>query len=418
MRFKDKDILVVDLTHGGLTIAEELCKIGADVTALDIYKSYITKRSEEVDSPDYNVINDISGDIDYDIIVSPVHSPILNPIQSEDPRVISHHEIAGIILRDILKEVNIIEITGVKGKTSTASLLTDIFAEAGMTVVSSTSIDVSYREGEDKTVLGRPSITPANAIKVAHMTSDRGLDPDLFIFELSLGFIGAGRTGILTSVRYDYPVAGKKLSAVACKIYTANYFRNARLILDPDAYEEYADDLKGVKTIRYETSDTIQLADTIFGHTHIKNALAAMTAARCNGIEKEIIERALSSSRGVPGRMEMSYESGKMVINNSNPAMNSVSLKDAIDEVVLYAGNADIAILAGGNESRCTHTDYDALKNVIDECTQIENLKFFFTGMIGRRLLEMGCNGSYLENIDRRNLPEEDIVLLAMQGDY
>jgi|GEM_PF-6832187 len=416
--FEGKDILVVDLTHGGLTIATELSDIGATVTVFDLYKSYPSDRRKELDDLGISEKEDVSGDLDYDIIVSPVHSPLLNPLQSDDPRVISHHEITGILLRDILKEVNIIEITGVKGKTSTASLLTDIFAEAGMNVVSSTSIDVSYREGEDKTVLGRPSITPANAIKVAHMTSDRGLDPDLFIFELSLGFIGAGRTGILTSVRYDYPVAGKKLSAVACKMYTANYFRNARLIVDPDTYEEYADDLKGVETIRYDTLDSLPLADTIFGPTQIKNALAAMTAARCNGIEKEIIERALSSSKGVPGRMERSYESGKMIINNSNPAMNSTSLKDAIDEVILYAENADIAIFAGGNESRCAHTDYDALKNVIDECTQIENLKFFFTGKVGRRLLEMGCNGSYLENIDRRNLPKEEIVLLAMQGDY
>ncbi|MDY6865090.1 MAG: coenzyme F430 synthase [Halobacteriota archaeon] len=418
MILKDKDILVVDLTHGGLTIAEELSKIGASVTVLDIYKSHLPKRCEEIDGPVFPVKVEISKDQDYDIIISPVHSPVLNPILSEDPRVVSHHEITGILVRDILKKANIVEITGVKGKTSTASLLTDIFAEAGMGVVSSTSIDVSFREGEGKTTLGKASITPANAIKVAHMTLDWGLDPDLFIFELSLGFIGAGRTGILTSARYDYPVAGKKLSAVACKVYTASYFKKAQLILDSDSFKEHSESLKGLELIRYDTLDSLKLADTIFGPTHMKNALAAMAVARCSGIEDEIIKRAFSSSKGVPGRMEMSYESGRIIINNSNPAMNSVSLQTAIDEVLQYDKNAEIAVFSGGEESRCSHTDYNALKKVIDEYGRNKKIRFFFTGKVGRRLIDMGCIGTFIENIDSENLPEDDILLFSMQGEY
>ncbi|MDY6958883.1 MAG: coenzyme F430 synthase [Halobacteriota archaeon] len=418
MILKDKDILVVDLTHGGLTIAEELSKIGASVTVLDLYKSYTPERNNEAVNPDIWIREDVSEDPDFDIIISPVHSPVLNPILSEDPKVISHHEITGILVRDILKEVNIIEVTGVKGKTSTASLLTDIFAEAGMSVVSSTSIDVSFIECEEKTTLGKASITPANAIKVAHMALDKGLDPDLFIFELSLGFIGAGRTAILTSARYDYPVAGERLSAVACKVYTARYFKNARLILDFQSIEGFKDDLKGLELIKYDSLDSIELADTVFGPTHMKNALAAMAAGRCNGIDDEIIRRALLSSNGVPGRMEMSFESGKMIINNSNPAMNSVSLQTAIYEVLLYAKNAEIAVLAGGIESRCSQTDYNALKKVIDEYGRNKKIRFFFTGKVGRRLLDMGCIGTFIENIDSENLPEEDILLFSMQGEY
>ena len=445
MNFKDipnKNVLVVDPTHGGLILAKKLRDFGANPEVWDIYKTLDCKK--EIDG--IRIIKDFSiseNKSKYDIIFSPVHSPVLNPIlfENSDQKIVTHHEIAGILLKEMLdKKTKVIEVTGLKAKTSTANILKEILIEAENKVLASTSLETVYENSEEKLNLGRPSITPANAILVLEKAIDQKLDFGIFLFETSLGFTGLAKTNILTSIDddYDYMIARGKLTAINAKIFTIrNLDEDGKLILEFESYERNAKKISnknittygfnkkadystttpnnGFSQIKIENKKlnfNVVLSEKLFGKVHVKNALSAITAALSLDIGLDYIKSSLKKSTGVPYRMQRLKRGDQVIIDNSNPTLNPISLDMAIKEVLCYAKKceykeSDITVVVGGKKSYCMKTDYLGLRDVINNY----KLTFFLKGEIGRELKDIGSNGIY----DRDPKPKAKVVLFSVQ---
>ena len=320
-------VLVVDMTHGGTVIASEFSRMGFDVFALDIYhtlkedaKNLLTKNGVKLvqssflkDLSENNGRNradlgingmDLpgnetgrknleSGKKAYDLlVVLPVHCNFESEINSAGNlkiKKITHHEAVGFLLKNRIN-VPVIEITGVKGKTSVCWMLKEIFKDLNPLILSSLGVEViknkrdrtgleigdhiEFETGgqagirthdeksdvplgnsqkEDLILKKNISITPASIIEAFKLVNScenlqecsMNDEVGMCIFETSLGGTGLADVGVLTNVAENYPIAGGKRRAsqakaqifkskmVACEYQTFNsFYSNPRLNLD------------------------------------------------------------------------------------------------------------------------------------------------------------------------------------------
>ncbi|MHC1567506.1 MAG: hypothetical protein ACXQT5_08460 [Candidatus Syntropharchaeia archaeon] len=384
--FSGSKILVVDTTHGGVILAEKIKDFGGDVTALDIYRTIDPEKRKRLSKKGIKVKNEEKDHFSYDLIVSPIHSPFLNPIIEKRDNLISHHEITGKILNQ-LTDVEIIEITGVKGKTSIAYILAEMLKERN--VLLSCSLGV-YENGKR---IGKGDITPANAISVL----ENSPGADIFISEVSLGFTGAAEINVFASLDSDYRIAGGKLSAVQSKLYTTRYIKNKILLMREDSYKRYRP--LGVEVFTYETQN----------EKWMENVSAAVSALKCLGMEIKEIPKIT-----VPGRMEYSFEDGWNVIRDINPAVDGVSLENLIKEGLKMKVERMVVVTGGKERSNCSGMDYSKFDEVIEKYNHL--VDFYFVGEVGKKLSERW--GNYIEEERMGDLlcDERGLLIVSIRG--
>lgn len=291
---------LVDLTHGGVKISSELAKSGEyeNVFAYDLYgtlkeedenflkacgvrvlkdlddfkeaiesySTFLNNKKHESDGPNLNINKEFSEKtpnyLEKDLIINPIHSPLnisnLLDEASEDLKldineknqfsnsfeILSHHSATKLVLSSWSEKakkenVDCIEITGVKGKTSVAYMLKEIMLEIEKNTLLLSSLgahlfinDHNRSEVEDIVLMKNISITPANIIntiqsannilnpkdgheesfevnpKYSHEESfEDFLNYDVSIFENSLGVCGLGDVGVLTNIVENYTIA-------------------------------------------------------------------------------------------------------------------------------------------------------------------------------------------------------------------
>ena len=126
--------LVIDLTHGGVKIAISLAKKGKNVLAYDIYNTLNDIDAKmlaiyNVDLIQLDELSDFRGDMN---IIYPIHMPLdFSDITKNNPDLNytfqTHHEAIKELLDDWARDIPKIEVTGVKGKTSTVLNLAGAF---------------------------------------------------------------------------------------------------------------------------------------------------------------------------------------------------------------------------------------------------------------------------------------------------
>lgn len=290
---------IIDLTHGGVKIAIELSKLThkslpkklyENVYTYDLYntlkkedrnllESYNIHIIKDLDELNNEIVNSIykSEDIE-NIIITPVHSSLdlreiiennkskinnKNSKINNSFKIITHHEAVHLILENWKYEcekqnVKCVEITGVKGKTSTAYILKEILKSEHKNILLLSSLGAhlfrefgTTKKFRDIILQKNISITPASILttielskKIANpkcsyqkcdcKTLDNlkeeqlkienyeknpysNLNYDISIFESSLGISGLGDIGILTNIVENYPIAKGKSNAKEAK---------------------------------------------------------------------------------------------------------------------------------------------------------------------------------------------------------
>ncbi len=312
------NVFLVDLTHGGVKISTELAKSNnyENIYAYDLYNTlkeddesllktydvYILKSLEEfknqlkLNSIDILNLNDNQKrEKDKTLIINPIHSSldiegILNEISDEINQnkkdlinhyeIINHHKATKLVLNDwkeetIKQNIKTIELTGVKGKTSTAFILKDIFIENHNRTLLLSSLGARlFNENSQKTkekglILQKDiSITPANIINTIQLAKKiatpkcssfpkcsnedlkeetslfeefyenpyENLNYDIGVFENSLGVCGLGDIGILTNLIENYPIAKGKSNAKEAK---KQVFDCPSVVIDYETLKEY-----------------------------------------------------------------------------------------------------------------------------------------------------------------------------------
>ncbi len=321
-------ILVLDSIHGGKVIADHLSAHGHVTDLIDVY------RNQEGISPD------LARTRVYDLIIAPVHlDPDYSLLQDLRIPVISHHAAVRWLFTDHAVSP-VIEITGKQGKSTTAAALASIMPGEGLLHTSAGV--VRYPSLEQ---LGRYSITPASILQVL---SERSSDCWL-ISEVSLGFCGIGTLGILTSF-LDYPVAQGKRRALALKTEQAHLVKQ---VLIPPGGELVHDgcipvsELVSVSGTRacYQYGDLSgSFVNPLLLLPGYKTPLMlAAGAALLLGVDPA----GLSDFSALPGRMEVTKDTGYTIIDNANSGTCHSTTLDAYRYGREIAKNEPVTLIIG-----------------------------------------------------------------------
>jgi len=391
-----KKIAVLDLTHGGIPIAKKLASLGNDVSGVDVYGTVDPALLGELEE-NYGIRCSkaplpIS---EFDLLVAPVHLDpaysMLAQAASEGKKIVSHHEIAGEILKkdQRLSGIKIVEVTGVKAKTSTASLLADMLSRKFKVVLhTSRGLEV-WEEGSPSLIHRGLSITPGSILTAVEKSLDAGIKPEFFIFEISIGGTGTADMGILTTLSPDYRIANNTSLASDAKLQLIlNAKPGSTLLLNAGA-EKALEAAKGIQaevltfkdpffadnsllvssdpdfvletenrevkaSAVLEPSNTPEVSGSTlrflsrgkeifsaslrsgYSSSAYRTAFIAASAAALElGVETKDVVSVLEEFRGLSGRMQEKELNGVSMIDNSNSGMDILSAEKALEYALL-----------------------------------------------------------------------------------
>ncbi len=339
-------ILVLDTIHGGIILGDALTGMGHTVDLVDVYRGDLSHPG--------SITSETAMSRRYDLLIHPVHlDPSYPVLRALSCPAITHHEAVRWILGSGRQKMqpgdkktgHSIEITGTRGKTTTATALASLIQGSG---ILHTSRGVFRYPGEEKLI--RMSITPASLIPVYDLLSE----DEWCITEISLGFTGLADLAILTSDE-DYLVASGRLSARILKKLSALSCR--RVLIAPDMTIEHdsvinAGDLTHVSgaTCTYSYRDINGSFDnpllTLKGY-RIPLQLAT-AAALILGYRPD----SLNNFAPLPGRMKIISEEDRVIIDN---ASTGACLTTTLDAIAMIRGTDDLNIpftLIIGQENR------------------------------------------------------------------
>jgi folylpolyglutamate synthase/dihydropteroate synthase len=344
-------ILVLDTIHGGNAIGEAFSQRGDPVDCVDVYRG--------------ESIVDITTALtkEYDLITAPVHLDPDHPLLKFSPApVISHHEAVYLLAGEDRPEP-MIEITGARGKTTTAHALASLMGGKGILHTSTGT----YRFPEKK-LISKSSITPGSLIAAIKMARETG---GWLIAEESLGVTGIGLLSLITSSTDYFFAAGKK-SALLTKV--ASTKKSKYCLLAENIEEVDRENVFHIEDIA--SCDSNECCLTFKGKTarfsnpllllpgyHTPLILAA-AAAMILGINPE----PLSSFTAIPGRMSVSYENGLLIIDNANSGTNIASTVEAAQYARNNTKNLSLTLGIGqedGDGAVCEGFSYDQIRTAI-----------------------------------------------------
>lgn len=436
------NILVIDMTHGGVKIAVSYAKRGHVVYCYDIYNTLkdIDRRMLDIYGIELIQLEDLKKFHDEIEVIYPIHLPLTqDEIKKYNPHLKytfkTHHKAIAELLNDWGKDIDKIEITGVKGKTSCVFMLKEILIDDNPLLLS--SLGALIYEDKNEIVLQKNiSITPANiketidlAYKLANPICGGEIKDRIYdcaIFESSLGASGIGDVGLLTNIVEDYPIARNNSSASIAKKQVFNcdivccqkedldrYYRdidhpkvnsfslkckNANLYVEDITYslDETTMNIaySNINTKNGElVSGNIEIKTFAPGPHHALNVLGVVATALSLNIDESRIIAGLENYKGIPGRTNKQIIGNSIIIEEINPGINTKAIEASIN---MLNNKSDYIISIGGDYGiTCEEIDEDAVGELIDNL----NEEIILTGEVGKSISnKINKKITYIEN--------------------
>jgi UDP-N-acetylmuramyl pentapeptide synthase len=388
MDYIGKKVAVLDTIHGGKVICHKLRAMDADVTAIDIYREPPT--SEFIDQ--------------FDVVVAPIHaaSPLIERARLLKIPVMTHHKVVGDILREsnTLSDKLVFEITGVRGKTTVSSLLAELYSDKRLLLLSSTGIEL-YDRG-DRIVRERLSITPASMLTAIDVVNESRMNPDVLIFEVSLGGTGVADIGIITSLQPEYRIASNSRSSTDAKLQMVSNAKTGSLIVaglnegDTELLSircnsfgtqasnvSYDDDESKDGTVKVVYDQLMTIDGTFISgkitftpteyydfDSYSNSILCFITAALSAKSDTQKIASTLTKFKGVEGRMSLVMVKNRLLIDNSNSGLTpalarratayGLEFKKRRNKVVLIIGEEAHNVCEGMNPEEVAFISLDS----------------------------------------------------------
>lgn len=368
-------ILVLDTVHGCRAVVSGYLKRGNEVTAVDVYHVTPESEHEELRRLGARVLDEAPAE-HFDLVVMPCHCPDRFIGDASYDRRIWYSE----AVRDLVDDDRFrIEITGVKGKTSTCYVLAHIISEAGRKVLLHTSRGYGpYISGKHE-IVGTMSIAPPSIL-----TLPEG-DYDAVICEVSLGGSGRADIACITNLVEDYGIAKNERRAREGKkdILTDDGI-NIVKESEKELWSVYGKPLRTYGrrvvaseeprfgeplpvSVEYDGTSVIELGGGYLAFQYLEAMDAALEICAAMGIPREAVLSGLSTFRGVPGRGQISIEDGVRHLRDRNPGISHMSVEwtlsclkrmDALDRAVLIVDPVSRKV--------CDKLDKDAIRAVAD----------------------------------------------------
>ncbi|WP_456482394.1 hypothetical protein [Methanopyrus sp.] len=368
-----------------MVLSDELHGMEHEVVLVDVYGTC------DVDRP-YPILRRAFGR--FDLVAVPVHCGVdFGAVKG--PRV-THHALAGALATRYKRDL-LFEVTGVRGKTTTATYLSWILEEAGHRPVLSTT---------NESPVGRPSVTPAHVVEVVRETSGP------YVCEVSLGITSAADYAVFTGAPYDYPIAGGSSSALRAKKRTI-LESGAEVVIEHREAVKLS--LIGPEVHRVRVSggtvrsDDVRVEFEAFGVTfHDRCFGLAAAAALISGLADREDVRAARARGPVPSRLELR---GNELID-AHPAVNERTVRYALSVASNLWGKYG-AVIGGTLGGYCEGVDPEAVAEALRERIERgELVALKLEGKLGREVER------HLENIDLPEPgPDTPTVRIVRKGD-
>ena len=368
-------VLILDMVHGGDLLARRHLAEGDDVTCVDVYGICSQERKDELRSMEIRVADKVPEG-QYDLTVMPTHCPRTFLGDADPGKIISFSQ---DVCRFIEDRRFRIEVTGVKGKTSSCYLIAKMLSDAGKKVLLHTSRGEGPYTSEGHMIERKVSIAPPYIMTLA------AGDYDAVVCEVSLGGSGKADIACITNLVEDYGIAKKSLKASDAKkdILTDGGIN----IVAEDEKQFWSSFGKDVTTYRKRVTrvsepklgeglkvsvDYDGVGDAVLDGSYVSTEyLEAMDLALevCHrmGIPRESVIRSLETFKGVPGRGEILKEEGRTVIRERNPGISHLSIGRTL-KCLKDMGALDSAmiILDPVSKKVCDKMDIDEIRKVVD----------------------------------------------------
>lgn len=327
-------VLVLDMTHGGDIIARRFLAEGDDVTCVDVYRNCPAEKREELIGMDVRVADSVPAGR-YDLMVKPAHCPLSFMGDAEAAESISFSQAVGRFIDDRRFRI---EVTGVKGKTSTCYLLAKILHDSGRRVLLHSSRGEGPWTDDGHRIERSVSIAPPYL-----MTLPAG-DYDVVISEVSLGGSGRADISLITNLAEDYGIARNTMRASDAKKDVFSDGINIVPEEEADLWSRWCDDLVGYGrrvfrlseprlgeglrvSVDYDGSSEIVLDGSYISTEYLGAMDAALEVCHQMGIPRDVVLASLESFRGVPGRGEIIRDGGRIIIRERNPGISRLSVE-------------------------------------------------------------------------------------------
>ncbi len=330
------DALVLDMTHGGYIIAERLVEKGWKVACVDVYHNSTDECRDRLAAKGLKAL-DSSPAGHFDIVFMPAHCPDSFIGDAVCDRRMTFTEAVGMLIGDSLPFR--IEVTGVKGKTSTCYLVAHTLSSIGRRVFLHSSRGQGPYEGHHEVTACR-SIAPPSILELP----DTGYD--VVISEVSLGGSGKADIAVITNLVDDYGIARNtrkasyaKAQALTSKINIVREDEKGLWSgLRPDAkLATYSDNCRVIggqklgEPLRigftYAGREAQALLDgSYLSRQYLPSIDIALKVLEAMNVPLDDVIRSLESFRGVPGRGEVSREDGCWRIKERNPGISHISI--------------------------------------------------------------------------------------------
>lgn len=429
-------VLVMDATHGGLTIALEYRRKGAEVTLVDCYRTGGKDLERKAANAGIHFENRTPENF-FDLVVAPIHCPDQFLEGARWRRKITTHEAVGKLCSF---DAKIIEVTGTKGKTSTAHLIADLLrAKKNRVLLLSSSGIVLYKGDEKKIIKEEVSIAPTSILEIARM----GIEFDIGVFEVSLGGTGLADIGVITTIGDNYLIARGTKRAFDGKVQMARAAKRTLVIREEERDLWVPHVRNNIKILTFgnggdveatidqplrlgETARmkiilkrgdcmSVDLPGNFVAPAYLSAFSAAVTVALDFGYGLNEIKKSFESFEGVPGRGEVKKEDDRWIIRDRNPGVSAGSVRYLVESLKRYYRLKRIGVIIEPVSKRvCEKLDLGELEKVIIDYQDCINdaclLGDFESDMLQGDVFRM------IGDIDEVNRDSEAILWCTKEG--
>ncbi len=358
MNLKDKKILLVGLAKTGVSTIKHLDKLGANIIVNDIKnKETLSEILKELD--DLSNVEYILGyhpenvdDIDMAVVSPgvPLDLPFILKLKSKDIEIIGEVELA----YRLSNKPMFIGITGTNGKTTTTSLVGEIFKEA--------NVDTYIVGNIGNPVIDTVGIANEKSVLVTELSSFQLESIDTFKPKVSAilnftedhlnrhhtmqNYIEAKARILMNQNSEDFCILNyddEKVRELSDRVKAKKIFFSRKKQLEEGIY------LDTDNNIVIDINDKIVLLNkeelSLPGNHNLENCMAAIGISYVSNVDIEVIKGVLKTFAAVEHRQEFVRNlNGIMFVNDSkgtNPDSTIKAIQSYKRPIILIAGGMD-----------------------------------------------------------------------------